>query len=124
MYPNDLNPISLHPDAVAPTVTTISLTAKSVVFSFMESEFSLPIIHRSITLTRVTGSGQALCPSFRHQRKLVETASRTASITGLEEFSVYAVATNITFERTGTREEGTTMLSATSEITTLSAGMK
>lgn len=120
-HPNHLNRISLHSDAVEPIVTIRSVTAKSIGLSFSEREFSLPISQLLIIVTRVTGSGQELCPRIRHQ-KVMRSTSRTPSITDLEEFSVYTIAVNVSFERPG---GGIVMLSTTLQIAmTSNAGMK
>ena len=77
-------------------VNISSLTATSVTISWIQpvSEFGLPVVQYTISPTRVTGSGQVLCPSISDQRPAVITNSTSTSFTGLEEFSVYVVTTS------------------------------
>lgn len=58
----------------------------------------MPVMSYTITLERVIGSGQILCPLVRDKRP-AETYTRTRSkiYTGLEEFSVYMVTVIATF---------------------------
>ena len=99
---------------ITPVVTTSSLTATSVTISWTQPEFMLPAPY-TVSLTRVTGSGQVLCPSVQDVRPAVTTSGNSTSFTSLEEFSVYMVTVSITV--------GTNTRAASKEFTTLSASM-
>ena len=50
-----------------------------------------------IELTRVTGSGQALCPDVEDNRPEAGTSATTFDFTNLEEFSTYTVTVSARF---------------------------
>ena len=75
-----------------PTITILSLSATSVSLSWSQPEFSLPVVEYTVSLTRVTGSGQTLCPTFEDSRPAVATTGNLMSFTDLEEFSAYMVS--------------------------------
>ena len=76
-----------------PPVVTPSPTATSVTITWTQPEFSFPVVDYTVSLTRVTGSGQVLCPSVMDSRPSVTTMATVTSMefTGLQEFSVYTV---------------------------------
>ena len=75
-------------------MSTLSPTATSVTITWTQPEFSLPVADYTVSLTRVTGSGQVLCSSFNDTRPPVTTMATVTSMqfTGLQEFSKYAVS--------------------------------
>ena len=79
-------------------VTTSSLTATSVTISWspQPAQFHLPVVEYTVSLIRLTGSGQALCTQFTDSRLSVMTTFAIA-FTGLEEFSNYIVTVTTTF---------------------------
>ena len=108
-------------DAAPLTVTTSSLSARSVFLSFSQHEFSLPIVQHSVTLTRVTGSSQMLCPTTTHKIPVVIIRNNTLFVTDLEEYSRYSVTIDTTFTGPLSSEH---MLRTVSEIFTSSAGIQ
>ena len=80
-------------------VTTSSLTATSVTISWspQPAQFRLPVVKYTVSLTRVTGNGQALCTPVMDSRPAVTTTDTSLSFTGLEEFSTYTVTVTTTF---------------------------
>ena len=85
---------------MAPVISILSPTATSVTITWTQpvSEFSLPVLNYRVSLTRVTGSGQVLCPSVMDSRPPVTTmASVTIEFTGLHEFSTYTVTVTARF---------------------------
>ena len=85
---------NLNPDTIAP-----SPTATSVTITWTQPEFSLPVAGYTVTVTRVTGSGQVLCPSFVEEDQLTTTSPSVTSttFTGLQEFSSYTVRVTANF---------------------------
>ena len=83
----------------AASVTTSSLTATSVTISWspQPAQFRLPVVEYTVSLTRVTGSGQVLCTQFTDSRPAVTTTATSMSFSGLEEFSTYTVTVTTTF---------------------------
>ena len=83
----------------AAIVTISSLTATSVTISWspQPAQFHLPVVEYTVSLTRVTGNGQALCTGVMDSRPAVTTTVTSMSFTGLEEFSIYAVTVTTTF---------------------------
>jgi hypothetical protein len=84
--------------ATLPNVT-LSSTTTSLNISWTRQEFSLPILEYTVSLTRVTGASQVLCPSLE-ERRLISTTETFVSFTNLQEFSTYIVTVNATFNRT------------------------
>ena len=82
----------------AANVTSSSLNATSVNISWSLPEFHLPVVEYTVSQTRVTGSGQALCAQDIKSRSAVTTTDTSMSFTGLEEFSTYTVTVNTTFD--------------------------
>ena len=78
---------------LAPVISTPSPTATSVTITWTQPEFSLPVVGYTVTVTRVTGSGQVLCPSFVEEDQSTTTSPSvtTTTFTGLQEFSSYTV---------------------------------
>lgn len=74
------------------------MTSRSVVFFWMTPEFSLPAEY-TISGSRVTGSGQKLCPNITHNTAQVSANGSHITIpyTDLEEFSVYIFTLMTTF---------------------------
>lgn len=66
--------------------------------SMTQPEFSLTALTYTVSLTRVTGSGQALCLSLVENRPAETISDNSISITGLQEFSTYSVTVNATFD--------------------------
>ena len=79
---------------MGPDIVAVVSHATSVTISWTRPEFSLP--EYSVSLTRVTGSEQALCPSVMDNRTAVTTGS-SMSFSGLEEFSTYSITVIATF---------------------------
>ena len=102
--------------AMAASITISSLTATSVTISWTQPDFSLPGI--TMSLTRVTGSGQALCTQVMDNNRTT-TTDTSMSFTGLEEFSNYTVTVTTTFNVSGSNMTEVTDLI----FTTPSAGM-
>ena len=104
------------------SVPSISLsapaTATSVSLSWSQPQFSLPVVEYTVSLTRVTGSGQTLCPSLEDNRPAVTTTGNSMSFTDLEEFSSYRVTVTAVYDAFGV----TRMASSNEGFTTLSAG--
>ena len=80
-------------------ITTSSLTATSVTISWspQPAQFRLPVVEYTVSLTRVTGRGQAFCPQVMDSRSAVTTTDTSMSFTGLEEFSTYTITVTTTF---------------------------
>ena len=108
---------SLAPDAV---ISTPSLTTTSVIVTWTQPEFSLPVLNYTASLTRVTGSGQVLCPSVMDSRPPVTTMATVTSMgfTGLQEFSTYTVTVTARFSAFGLITQTPTSI----DFTTLSTG--
>ena len=108
--------------AMAASITTSSLTATLVTISWspQPAQLCLPVVEYTVSLTRVTGSGQALCPGVMDSRRpAVTTTSTSMSFTGLEEFSTYTVTVNTTFNVFGSSMD----VASDMMFTTPSAGM-
>ena len=103
----------------SPTINVLSRTATSAIISWTQPEFVLPVTRYTVSLTRVTGSGQALCPSVVDNRPAVLTTGNSMSFTGLEEFSTYTVTVTAVYDAFG----ATAMESSSERFTTLSAGI-
>ena len=103
------------------SVTTSSLTATSVTISWspQPAQFRLPVVEYTVSLTRVTGSGQALCTQVMDSRPAVTTTGTSMSFTGLEEFSTYTVTVTTTFNVFGSNMD----VPSDMMLTTPSAGM-
>ena len=99
--------------------TTSSLTATSVTISLSLPMFSLLVVEYTVSLIRVTGSGQALCPQVMDSRPAVTTTDTSMSFTGLEEFSTYTVTVTTTFDVFGSDMD----VASDVMFTTPSAGM-
>ena len=100
-------------------VTILSLTATSVTISWSLPAFSLPVVEYTVSLTRVTGGGQALCTANMDSRPAVTTTDTSMSFTGLEEFSTYTVTVTTTFNVFGSNMD----VASDMMFTTPSAGM-
>ena len=111
----------MHIGIGAANVTASLLTATSVTFSWspQPAQFRLPVVEYTVSLTRVTGSSQTLCPQVMDSRPAVATNDTSMPFTGLEEFSTYTVAVTTTFNVFGSNmTEVAEMM-----FTTPSAGM-
>ena len=93
-------------------------TPTSATISWTQSEFSLPVVEYTVSLTRVTGSGQALCTSVMDNRPAVATTGNSMAFTGLEEFSTYTVKITATLDAFGATEKA----ASSKEFTTLTTG--
>ena len=102
-------------------ITTSSLTATSVTISWspQPAQFRLPVVEYTVSLTRLTGSGQALCPQVVDSRLTVTTTNTSMSFTDLEEFSTYTVIVTTTFNVFGSNMD----VASDMMFTTPSAGM-
>ena len=100
-------------------ITTSSLTATSVNISWILPMLLLPAVHYTLSLTRVTGSGQELCTGVIDSRPAVTTTDTSMPFTGLEEFSTYTVTVNTTFNVSGSNMD----VVSNRMFTTSSAGM-
>ena len=91
----------MHIGIGAAVVTTSSLTATSVTISWspQPAQFHLPVVKYTVSLTRVTGNGQALCTRSSYGQQT--TTDTSMSFTGLEEFSTYTVTVTTTFNVSG-----------------------
>ena len=103
--------------AQPPVISMLLPTATSVTITWTQPEFSLPVLDYTVSLTRVTGSSQVLCPSVMDSRSPVTIVATVTSMefTGLQEFSTYTVTVTARFNTTVSQ-------SPTMEFTTLSAG--
>ena len=103
-------------------MSTPSPTAISVTITWTQPEFSLPVVGYTVTVTRVTGSSQVLCPSFVEEDQSTTTPPgvTTTTFTGLQEFSSYTVRVTASLSPAF----GFFMLMATGSVilTTLSSG--
>ena len=86
--------------AMPPQVTASLLTATSLNVSWTQPDFSPPIVSYTVSLTLITGSGQALCPLAEDMRPIIVTMNTSIECTGLEEFSSYNITVNATFNLT------------------------
>ena len=104
-----------------PVISTPSPTATSVSITWTQPEFSLPVLDYTVSLTRVTGSGQVLCPSVMDSRHPVTTMANITimEFTDLQEFSTYTVTVTARFSAFGL----TLQTSTSMDFTTLSAGI-
>ena len=102
-------------------ITALSLTATSVTISWspQPAQFRLPVVEYTVSLTRVTGSGQAVCTQVVDSRSVVTTSVTSMSFTGLEEFSTYTVTVTTTFNVFGSNMD----VASDMIFTTPSAGM-
>ena len=107
-----------HVIGAQPPVIYMLPTATSVTITWTQPEFSLPVLNYTVSLTRVTGSDQVLCPSVMDTRPPVTTMATVTSMlfTDLQEFSTYTVTVTARFNTT-VAQRPTSM-----EFTTLSAG--
>ena len=105
---------------LAPVISIMSLTSISVTIAWTQPEFSLPVISYTVSLSRVTGSGQALCIGYTDNRPSVTTMASVTSMnfTDLQEFSKYNVIVTARFNITFSNSPKT----VTMEFTTPSAG--
>ena len=88
---------------MAAIVSTSSLTATSVTISWspQPAQFRLPLVEYTVSLTRVTGSGQTLCTQDMDSRPAVTATDTSMPFTSLEEFSTYTVTVTTTFNLFG-----------------------
>ena len=110
-----------HAGAGEASVTTSSLNATSVTISWspQPAQFRLPVVEYTVSLTRVTGSGQVICTGVTHSIPAVTTTDTSMSITDLEEFSTYTVTVTTTFNVFGSNMD----VESEMTFTTPSAGM-
>ena len=102
--------------------TTSSLTATSVTIAWspQPAQFRLPVVEYTVSLTRVTGDGQALCTGTTDSRTVAGTTTDTSMpFTGLEEFSTYTVTVTTTFNVFGSNMD----VASDMMFTTPSSGM-
>ena len=95
---NRLTSVTLAIDSgrLPPVISTLSPTTTSVTTTWTQPRFSLPV---AVTVIRVTGSGQVLCPSFEEEDQSTTTSPSvtTTTFTGLQEFSSYTVRITVNF---------------------------
>ena len=105
--------------AASITISSLNVTSVTISWSPQPAQFRLPVVEYTVSLTRVTGSGQALCTQVMDSRSAVTTTDTSMSFTGLEEFSTYTVTVTTTFNVFGSN------MDVVSEMmfTTPSAGM-
>ena len=70
----------------------------SVSLSWSQPDFSLPVVEYAVSLTRVTGSGQTLCPSVQDGRSAVATIGSSVVFADLEEFSAYEISVTALYD--------------------------
>ena len=99
MYTND--ECVCYPGALAPTLTISSLTATSVTVSWTQPPFSFTPVNYTVTLKRVTGSGQALCANVEDSRSPISTSDTAQDFSNLEEFSTYRATVTARFMEFG-----------------------
>ena len=107
---------------MAASITTSSPNATSITISWspQPAQFRLPVVEYTVSLTRVTGSSQTLCPGVMDSRRpAVTTTGTSMSFTGLEEFSTYTVTVPTTFNVFGSNMD----VASAMMFTTSSAGM-
>ena len=95
---------------IAASITISSLNATSITISWspQPAQFRFPVVEYTVSLTRVTGSGQALCPGVMGSRRPAVTTTETSmSFTGLEEFNTYTVTVTTTFNVFGSNMDVT-----------------
>ena len=111
----------MHIGIGAAIVTTSSQTATSVTISWspQPAQFRLPVVEYTVSLTLVTGSGQAFCTQVMDSRPAVTTTDTSIAFTGLEEFSTYTVTVITTFNVFGSNMD----VASDMMFTTLSTGM-
>ena len=82
-----------------PVISTLLPTSTSVSITWTQPEFSLPVVGYTVTVTRVTGSGQVLCPSFVEEDQSTTTSPSvtTTTFNGLQEFSSYTLRVTANF---------------------------
>ena len=99
----------------------MSLTSMSVTITWTQPEFSLPVINYTVSLSRVTGSGQVLCTSYMDVRPSVTTMANVTSMNfmDLQEFSTYNVTVTARFSVTFS---SLPQAFSNMQFTTLSAG--
>ena len=108
--------------ALPPTIAISSVTATSVTVSLTQSPFSFTPVIYIVTLTRVTGSGQALCTSTEHSKVVTVPPTNdttSAILTDLQEFSSYTIEVDARFSEFRLNPTAT----STATFTTTSAGM-
>ena len=68
-------------------------TATSVTITWTQPEFSLPVAGYTVTVTRHTEIGQALCSLFVEEDQSTTTSPSvtTTTFTGLQEFNTYTI---------------------------------
>ena len=107
---------------LVPVISIMSLTSTSVTItcSWTQPEFSLPVISYTVSLSRVTGSGQALCTTYMDVRPPVTTMASVTSMNfmDLQEFSKYSVIVTASFNVTFSNSPKTVSM----QFTTPSAG--
>ena len=99
---------------MSPVISTHSPTATSVNITWTQSEFSLPVVGYTVTVTRLNGLAETVrCASYTESRLPVTTTSTvmSARFTNLQEFSTYKTTV-------------TAMFSATFEVTPASSNME
>ena len=67
--------------------------------SWTQPPFSFTPVDHTVTLTRVTGSGQVLCTGVEDSRAPVIMENRSVDFNGLEEFSTYHIQVSARFMR-------------------------
>ena len=106
---------------MAAIVNTSSLTATSATISWspQPAQFRLPVVEYTVSLTRVTGSGQALCTPVVDSSPVMTTTDTSITFTDLEEFIAYRVTVTTTFNVSGSNMD----IASDMMFITQSAGM-
>ena len=105
-----------------PNIAISSLTATSVTVSLTQPPFSFTPVNYTVTLTRVTGSDQALCTSTQHSRTIVAPPTNNLTLVmliDLQEFSTYTITVDARFSVFHLNPTS----SSSTAFTTISTGM-
>ena len=115
-----LRPCIYNIGLLVPVISILSLTSTSVIITWTQPEFSLPVISYRVSLSRVTGSGQALCTGYMDTRPSVTTMVGVTSMNyiDLQEFTKYNVTVTARFNITFSNSPKTVSM----QFTTPSAG--
>ena len=79
------------------SISSLTSTSADILWFPPPPEFLLPVAEYTVSLKRVTGSGQALCTQVMDSRPAVTTTDTSMSLSDLEEFSTYTVTVTATF---------------------------
>ena len=111
----------VHAGVIVPSISlSAPATATSASLSWtLPDDLNLPVVEYTVSLTRVIGSDQILCPSVKdNSNSTISNNTKSVSFTDLEEFSSYRVTVTAVYDAFGV----TRMASSNEGFTTLSAG--